>query len=70
MSEKFPEVSGIGGYGIVYVGDGVVFCGKCAEKQDKDVQDSLKGDIHYEGSSFYCGDCGKELESEYGEVDE
>lgn len=68
MAKEFPAVSSIGGYQINYIGDGVVYCADCAKKQDKDVQEKLVGDIHYEGSPLVCEDCGEELESEYGEV--
>lgn len=67
---KFSEVSSIGGYPIIYVGDGDVYCGTCAGKMDKSDSDKLVGRMYEEGSPIECDECGKQMESAYGDPDD
>ena len=73
MDNKFPEVTtgyNSGGYPLLYVGDGIVLCGNCASKEDKELQKTLKQQPHMEGSPIECDECGKQVESAYGDPDE
>lgn len=67
-----------GGYQInYYTRDGGILCAQCVEdnlelirsaKEDNDPQwDIVAMEINYEGPSEFCDNCGKELESEYGD---
>lgn len=73
MGNKFSGVSdgfNGGGYPVVYVDDGTVYCGDCASKEDKVTQERLQAHPHMEGSSLYCDECGTEIESAYGDPEE
>lgn len=55
-----------GGYAILYhdvAGD--VFCPDCAATAGV-----VTSFIHWEGPPLYCDECGKTLESEYGDPEE
>lgn len=57
-----------GGYGIVYstiTGD--ILCPDCARQEIDQIQNAF---LHQEGPSLFCDECGKELESDYGDPDE
>lgn len=73
MSKEFPEITtgfNAGGYPLMYVGDGIVLCGKCASKAAKSVQVTLEQRTHWEGSPVSCDECGVEIESAYGDPNE
>lgn len=62
-----------GGYPILYhTKDGCVLCSLCADLSDRN-KDEFPGFkpveyfIHYEGPSEFCGECGKEVPSAYGD---
>lgn len=67
-----------GGYQLnALMADGEYMCHECICNEDEVFQDDSKvdtdewrfiaADIHYEGPSLYCANCGKELKSEYGD---
>jgi hypothetical protein len=61
---NFPAYAWPGGYPIIYVTDDAdILCADCAAKEG----DKFLADIHYEGPPEYCADCGKEIESAYGD---
>lgn len=67
MKKPLPAFSSIGGYPIVYVRNGhETLCPNCASKENE----VLESFIHWEGSSHYCEDCNKEIESAYGNPEE
>ena len=75
---KVPAYAWPGGYGILYyTDDGGTLCPDCVNAnldlcKDKDDPQwhVFAWDIYYEGPSLYCDNCGKELESEYGDPEE
>ena len=70
---KFPMYSSVGSYPVLYVaGDGDCLCGNCVTElsTSEDLGPSFtitSACVHWEGPSLYCGECGKELESAYGD---
>ena len=69
-----PAFAWPGGYPMVYLdGQNNTLCPKCANISDHDPWPEYRPVahfIHYEGSSCYCDQCGKEMESAYGDPDE
>lgn len=73
MTRDFSDVTtgyNSGGYPLMYVGDVFAMCGDCASKMSKGEQDKLVTQVHMEGPSISCEECGKEVESAYGDPDE
>jgi len=64
----------IDGYPLLYYDKGFeVLCAECAMEGingEKEDNIPVNYDIFYEGESEYCVDCGKEIESAYGPVEE
>lgn len=58
----------IGGYNLVYLISGDVYCPECAERQVNAGAEATATTL-WEGPSTYCGACGKELPTEYGDPD-
>jgi hypothetical protein len=68
-----------GGYPLFIVcNDGACLCTDCAKKEFNQIaHDTVKGwktgwnaigaDINWEDTSLYCDNCGKQIESAYGE---
>jgi len=73
---KLPAYAWPGGYPIVYLdGNNETLCPDCAQEalDDPDEFDEWKPEawfVHYEGSSCFCRECNKEMESAYGDPDE
>lgn len=72
---RLPAYAFPGGYPILYHSRiNSTLCPHCANRADAD-PDELPAwrptfwSIHYEGLSAYCDDCGREIESAYGEPD-
>lgn len=61
----FPAYAWPGGYPIFYIDvEGAALCPKCATKLQEDVKHS---DVNWEDGSLTCEECGKKIESAYGE---
>lgn len=69
---NLPQYSSVGGYIVLYVDDraGDALCAACATRIVRDggpeADRMVYGNFH-EGPSEYCADCGRELESDYGD---
>ncbi len=62
---KLPDFAWPGGYPMYYINKkGEAFCPDCANKANNDVTD---GEPNWENTDLYCDDCGKRIESAYGE---
>jgi hypothetical protein len=65
-----------GGYPLLYTdGNNEILCPTCAQEKldDPDEWEDWKPQdwfIHYEGSSFFCSGCNREVESAYGDPDQ
>lgn len=59
--------SGVAGYPLALIVNGGYICPHCAA--DYIGHNDASVDVHYEGASLYCDDCGAELESAYGDPD-
>jgi hypothetical protein len=70
---KLPSFAWPGGYPILYLdGHDTVLCAECANEADGDPDelDDFRPQqwfIYYEGPDYECGECGKMLESAYGD---
>ena len=70
---KLPAYAWPGGYPIIYLDrEDSVLCADCATKSldDPDEVPQFKpvaAHVHYEGPSEFCGQCGAEIESAYGD---
>jgi len=65
---KYPAWAWPGGYPIYYLSKGHdILCADCVNKNDEDI---LACDAHYEGPSLICIDCHAVIESSYGEVED
>ncbi len=60
-----------GGYPMYYVTrDGLTICPQCAGDDEKNDSDPVVGgDVFWEGPPMWCDDCGREMESAYGDPD-
>lgn len=69
---KLPAYAWPGGYPLVYITEeGLTVCALCASKDDDETSDPVVGyQVHWEGEAETCEDCGAEIESAYGEVEE
>lgn len=60
-----------GGYPIYYLDEGNnVLCPGCANKPDEYTWGLVAAGIHWEGEPITCDDCGCEIESAYGPVED
>jgi len=67
---KLPAYAWPGGYQLIYLTkDGSTVCPECANKEADDSQAVIGVDVYWEGPAVCCDDCGREIESAYGEVD-
>ena len=75
-TNHLPAYTWPGGYPILYYDrDGFFLCALCAEKlwKDEDATSDDKptgADVYYEGPTWFCTQCNKEIESAYGDPDE
>lgn len=66
-SEDFPSYTSVGSYPMLYcLPSGDCFCGDCASKLPHKDRKKLIKDVFYEGAPEECAECGKEIESAYG----
>lgn len=66
-----PTYAWPGGYPVIYFdGDGDVVCADCANKHDWSDARIISCEVHWEGAPELCANCGKAIESAYGEVTE
>ncbi len=62
-----PTYSWPGAYPIVYLtGDGLTVCPDCANEPDTS-DPVVDADVYWEGAPVPCDDCGKVIESAYGD---
>lgn len=73
---QLPSYAWPGGYTLIYITkQGNTLCAACATMQEDDpdktpYDDEVTGyDIYYEGPDVQCDECGKVLESSYGDPD-
>lgn len=68
---ELPSIAWPGAYPLYYLlRDGDTLCPTCAEKHQDTLCPIIAYDIHYEGPPVICGECGKEIESAYGDPSE
>jgi hypothetical protein len=66
-----PAYTSIGCYPIVYyTRDGLTICAECANRPIDEGQAVIAGEVYWEGPPVDCEDCGRSLESAYGDPDE
>lgn len=71
VGAELPSHAWPGGYPMYYLTkQGNVLCPACATANDDDCDDVVAGDVHWEGEPIMCDECGVEIESAYGPVDE
>jgi hypothetical protein len=64
----FSDWAWPGGYPIIFVTDsGDCFCAKCAKRYFIMERKDITADCYYEGTTIECDDCGREIESGYGD---
>jgi hypothetical protein len=64
---KLPAWAWPGGYPLIYVTEnGLTVCPPCANEADTS-DPVTDGDVFWEGAPLTCEDCGKLIESAYGE---
>jgi hypothetical protein len=64
---KLPAYAWPGGYPITYLTrDGLEICPNCAN-QEETSDPVTDGDVYWEGPTITCDDCGREIESAYGD---
>jgi len=67
---KYPAYVLPGGYPMYYIDrQGNILCPDCASREVDASQDVVEGDVYWEGSPLQCDDCGKMIESAYGDPD-
>lgn len=60
-----------GGYPLYYyTRDGLTVCAECANREVDDTQAVIGQDVYWEGPVQVCEDCGKGIESAYGDPEE
>ncbi len=60
-----------GGYPVLYFTACIEICADCANKDESQISDLVTGcEVYYEGPTIQCEDCGKDIESAYGDPDE
>jgi hypothetical protein len=60
-----------GGYPLYYVTvNGDTICPECANRDTDYGQRPIARDVHWEGEPIACDDCGKDIESAYGDPDD
>lgn len=64
-----PAYAWPGAYPVIYLTrDGSVLCPDCANKPEDECSDPVVvGDVFWEGTPLECDDCGKSMESAYGD---
>lgn len=69
---KLPAYAWPGGYQMIYIDENNdILCPDCANKpEDEYTVKIVQWDIFYEGAPEECADCGKMIESAYGDPDE
>ena len=71
VNGELPAYAWPGGYPLVYfTRDGMTICPACANKKTDQSQAAIAADIYWEGPPLACDDCGQEIESAYGDLDE
>lgn len=76
LDGKLPAYVWPGGYPMEYITrDGLVICPACANGDgpdatflDESLDPVVQGEVYWEGEPFPCDDCGKLIDSAYGEM--
>lgn len=66
---RFAPYTEIGGYTIVYIYENGIYCNECASKMYAEARGNIRFeyDTYDEGCPIECADCGKDIESSYGD---
>jgi hypothetical protein len=65
---KLSSYAWPGGYPIYYlVKGGSVCCPECANRAIDQAQEIVIAGVNYEDNDLFCDDCGRRIESAYGE---
>ncbi len=65
---KWPNSAWPGMYQLIYfTKDGLTICPDCANRDVDQSQEVIDGDAFFEGPDIPCDDCGKQIESSYGD---
>ena len=65
---KYPSFVWPGGYPLFYLDEeNNCLCPDCANKEEEYNSPIIAYDVNWENDSLYCDDCGKRIESAYGE---
>lgn len=68
---KLPAYAWPGGYPVTYVTrDGLEICPDCANRETDPSQAPIGGGVYWEGPTVQCDDCGRDMESAYGDPNE
>jgi ribosomal protein S27E len=68
---QLPAFAWPGGYPIIYLDrGGNVLCPDCANRETDASQAPVSCDVFYEGAPLQCDDCGKTIDSAYGDPSE
>ena len=69
---RFAPITEIGGYTVVYIHENGIYCNECASKMHAEARGNIRFrfETYDEGSPIECADCGKDIESSYGDPDE
>ena len=66
---ELPAFAWPGAYPVIYLTrHGLVICPECANEPDTS-DPATSGDVNWEGAPMPCDDCGKMMESAYGDPD-
>jgi len=65
---KYPSFTFPGLYPLFYLDEeNNCLCPDCANKEEEYNSPIIAYDVNWENDSLYCDDCGKRIESAYGE---
>ena len=68
---KLPFYAWPGCYPLYYIDkENNVLCPECANNYDEYSEPLVDYDVYWEGPPMTCDNCGKEIESAYGDPDE
>lgn len=70
LDHELPQYAMVGCYTLIYyTADNATLCAKCATvERTKDYTiNPLQVDVYYEGPTLQCDECGRDLESGYGD---
>lgn len=64
---SYPAYAWPGGYPLFYLDkQNNCLCPECASREVDQSQEVIACDVHWEGDAITCDDCGRQIESAYG----